>query len=597
MGRPGETPLWPPLDRSAARAYRPKLIRPNLEKPLPEQRLALLKLQKRLLDADLVRRHVAVLTGLAAVSLYLPWPQVVLSLLIYLPGDMLLTHALRRLVAQPRSQLWLGLMLGGAFTTMSGYLLAGAFFWQVPGELSKIVTLIYVFGGMLSVMLVRTVYMPLTVVNSLPLAFFAVYIGVVESQRLALRDMAFLSFAVLVLAGYFTLTLVTYLRIHRELAMARDAALARVETQRRFLATMSHELRTPLNGILGMSQALIRSHPGIGAEVIHDSARAMTNMVGDLLDNAAIDAGALRIELRPCALAEELQRVIAQWQGRFADRGLSLTLELHPGLPARLIADPLRLSQCLSNLLSNALRHTTKGGVAVAAQPHPTGLEITVTDSGEGLPPGAELRLFRPYEQIGTRQNSTQSGSGLGLSITRGLARAMGGNVTYERRETGGSRFHLTIAAPLPPTLSPVKGNAPDPDTALRSASVLVVDDIATNRLVLRLMLSSRGVTVAEAASGQAALAHLQTARPDAVLMDLRMPDLSGSDTLALMRSAGFDGPVIAVSADAAPEEQRGALASGFDGYLTKPVEDGALTAVLAAVLAAVLTKAPDQDG
>jgi signal transduction histidine kinase len=584
MGSPVKV-LWPPLDRSPPPAYRPRLIRPNRSKPLPEQRLALLKLQKRLLDADLVRRHVAVLTGLAAVSLYLPWPQVALSLAIYLPGDMLLTHALRRLIAQPRSQLWQGLMLGGAFTTMSGYLLAAVFFWQVPGELSKIVTLIYVFGGMLSVMLVRTVYMPLTVVNSLPLAFFAIYVGVIESQRLALQDMAFLGFAVLVLAGYFTLTLVTYLRIHRELAMARDGALARVETQRRFLATMSHELRTPLNGILGMSQALTRSHPGIGAEVIHDSARAMTNMVGDLLDNAAIDAGALRIELRPCALAEELQRVIAQWQGRFADRGLSLTLELHPGLPARVVTDPLRLSQCLSNLLSNALRHTAEGGVVVAACPHPTGLEISVTDSGEGLPPGTEARLFRPYEQIGTRQKSGQSGSGLGLSITRGLARAMGGNVTYERPETGGSRFRLTVAAPLPPVLSLTEGNAPDLGTTLRHALVLVVDDIATNRLVLRLLLSSRGVKVAEAASGQAALAYLQTARPDAVLMDLRMPGLSGSDTLALMRTAGFDGPVIAVSADVAPEGQRGALAAGFDGYLTKPVEDSALTAILIGAL------------
>lgn len=548
-----------------------------------EQRLPLIKLQKRLLDADLPRRHAAVLSGLTAASFYMSFGKVVLSFVVYLLGDILLTVALRRLIREPQSRGWHILMFCGAFTTMTGFLLLAAFLWLEPGEVSKIVALTYVFGGMLSVMLVRSVYLPLTIVNSLPLILFGLFVAIVEARSLEPGDLILLYFAMFVLGSYFTITLGSYTRTHREVALGRDAALARAETQKRFLATMSHELRTPLNGILGMAQVLTRSHPGIGAEVIRDNAASMSRMVGDLLDSAAIDAGALRIDPRPCDPTAEIARCVADWQPRFAAEGLALEMSFGNSLPPRIMADPLRLSQCLSNLLSNALRHTQSGGATLVARWFSGLLEITLTDTGSGLPAGAETRLFRPYEQI-SRAAGNAGGTGLGLSITRGLARAMGGDVTYERPTSAGSRFCLTLLAPaVPETAAPAPvAGAP---ASLNASRILVVDDIATNRLVLRLLLSSHGVRVVEAASGREALNEVSEQAPCAVLMDLRMPDLSGFDTMELMRQGGYKGPIVAVSADAAPEQQRGALAQGFDGYLTKPVQDDSLVQVLTKVL------------
>ena len=177
-----------------------------------------------------------------------------------------------------------------AFACMSTYLIPAVLLWQVAGSTAKAGAMIHIFGGMLSIMLVRTAYRPMTIANSLPLAGVVPIIAILETETEGSGDQIFLGAAVLILAGYFILTLQAALRSNRALAGARDAALARVETQRRFLATMSHELRTPLNGILGIAQGLVASHPGQGAESICDSAREMSAMVDDLLDNAAIAA-------------------------------------------------------------------------------------------------------------------------------------------------------------------------------------------------------------------------------------------------------------------------------------------------------------------
>lgn len=555
---------------------------------MPDQQLALLKVQKRLLDDDLVRRNMAIFVGLISSALFLTPLQIAIGFATYLPADVALTLALGRLIGSPTSRFWFGAVLFSAFWAMSSYLLPAAMLWQVPGPASKVGAVIYTVGGMLSIMLVRTVYRPMTIANSLPLLGMIVFVAVSERNSVPPVELAFLTFAMAVLAGYFALTLNSYLRIHSELSMARDAALARVETQRRFLATMSHELRTPLNGILGVSQALVQSHPDIGAEVIRDSARAMTRMVGDLLDHAAIDAGALRIAPRPCNPVDEVQRLSALWQARFAEKGLELTLTLGAKLPEQIMADPVRLAQCVSNLLANALHHTPSGTVELALSRSPVGLQITVTDSGPGLPAGAEQRLFRPYEQIQTADPARRKGSGLGLSISRGLARAMGGDLVFERPIQGGARFRLTFRAEAP---APSAVRVSTPTTAaprhdlLANLRVLVVDDIATNRLVLRLLLAQHQSIVAEAQSGQAALQALAEVRPEVILLDLRMPGLSGQETLTRLRDAGFGGPIIAVSADAAPEEQRGAIAFGFDGYLIKPVEESALVAVISKTL------------
>lgn len=550
-----------------------------------------------MLEADMPRRLLAVTASGLVGLLYLSPVQVAMFLGLYYPCDLLLVFALRRLCSQPDSGSWLRLVQLAAFCNMSAYLVPAVMLWLEPGAPPKLGAALFVFGGMLSVMLVRAAFLPMTLANSLPLAGFVVVIGYLEHDTADGRELLFLTLCVLLLSAYFMMTLRSAVQINRELSLARDQALARVATQRRFLATMSHELRTPLNGILGMAQELVSAHPGVGAEVIRDSARDMAAMVGDLLDNAAIEAGAVRIKTLPTDTRDLLRRVEDRWLPAFKAKRLTLRLSTAPDLPDRLMLDPLRVMQCLSNLLANALRHTREGGAELVIRTQGHRLVATLTDTGPGLPADFEGQLFQPFFALATDLPDYGPSTGLGLSICRGLARAMGGDVTYERPAQGGSRFHLMIATSVQdPSDAPAADGAAaclgapnarpqvQGEDGLQDKHLLVVDDIATNRLVLRLALTSLGATSDEATSGDEALRLIAEshARPyDAVLMDLRMPGLSGFETLARMRQHGFARPVFAVSADTAPEEKSEALSHGFDGYLTKPVELAQLSALL----------------
>lgn len=563
---------------------------------MQDERRAQIILQRRMLDADTPRRWIAIFISGIVGLLYLdPW-QNGLFLSLYFPCDLALIIALHRLAHQPDAKSWLWLMQGAAFLNMATYLIPVVMLWQEPDIAPKLGAVLLVFGGMLSVMLVRSAFLPLTIANCLPLLVVVVVLVLIERPHSDGREALFMATSVALLAVYFVTTLRSALQINRTLAEARDTALARVATQRRFLTTMSHELRTPLNGILGVAQGLIARHPGLGIEVIRDSARDMAAMVGDLLDNAAIEADALRITRMPVEMAALVQRIADRWQPAFAAKGVSLTITCAADLPLWLMLDPLRITQCFSNLLANALRHTFEGGVALELRPHPLGLAATITDTGPGLPTGMESQLFQPFMALTTDASLVGLSSGLGLSICRGLAHLMGGDLTFERPSEGGSRFALTVFAPramagqnsgLDPAHAsgPVKVASPGP--SLSGLRVLVVDDIATNRLVLRLILTGLGADPTEAISGKEALRLLSAHTAlgfDAALMDIRMPGLSGFQTLTQMRNLGFTGPVIAVSADVTPENRTEALACGFDGYLTKPVEAEELAALLQSI-------------
>lgn len=563
---------------------------------MQDERRAQIILQKRMLDTDTPRRLFAISVSGIVGLLYLSLWQTAFYLSLYFPSDLALIVALHRLASRPdaKSRMWL--MQGAAFVNMAAYLIPVVMLWQEPDIAPKLGAVLFVFGGMLSVMLVRSALLPMTVANCLPLLVVVVVIVLIERPHSGGREALFMASSVALLAVYFITTLHSALRINRTLAETRDTALARVATQRQFLTTMSHELRTPLNGILGMAQGLIAHYPGLGVEVIRDSARDMAAMVGDLLDNAAIEAGALRITRMPVEVAALLQRIDDRWRPAFAAKGLTLTIICASDLPSRLMLDPLRITQCFSNLLANALRHTVDGGVALELRPHPLGLIATITDTGPGLPTGMESQLFQPFMALTTDVSVAGLSCGLGLSICRGLAQIMGGDLTFERPGEGGSRFALTVFAPRAmagptggpdPALASGTADTSSPNPNLSGLKVLVVDDIATNRLVLRLILTGLGADPTEAMSGNEAL-RLLSARTasgfDAALMDIRMPGLSGFQTLTQMRNLGFTGPVIAVSADAAPESQTEALACGFDGYLTKPVEAEQLVALLQSI-------------
>ncbi|WP_339332801.1 ATP-binding protein [uncultured Maricaulis sp.] len=363
-----------------------------------------------------------------------------------------------------------------------------------------------------------------------------------------------------------------------------------------FLANMSHEIRTPLNGILGLAQALrtssrSRQHQE-QARMIEESGTTLTQLLNDLLDMSKIEAGKMELALQPTepvALLENIQTLFGE---AATAKGLTLSLDLDPALPAQLLVDPLRLGQCVSNLVSNAIKFTPEGSVRVRAswQPQATRsgvLEIAVADTGIGIAEDKLQTLFAPFSQADAMTSSLFGGTGLGLSIARDLARLMGGDITASSEPGKGSEFILTLAAQATaeaqirlPDRSPDE-LAKDPAYAsLRDRRILLVEDNFINREVARAFLKPLNVTIVEAENGQAALDTLSQQAFDMVLMDVRMPVMDGLEATRRLRESGADWseiPVAALTASASEQEADACFDAGMDSFASKPLKPAIL--------------------
>jgi signal transduction histidine kinase/ActR/RegA family two-component response regulator len=400
------------------------------------------------------------------------------------------------------------------------------------------------------------------------------------------------------LAGSTALVLVALVRereekeAHAALSAARDAADRANAGKSRFLAHTSHELRTPLNGVLGLAQALARD-PALAGEqreravMLERAGRHLNALLNDVLDLSSMEAGRLELVPVPTRLPPLIEEVTDIARAAADAKGVTLRLEMAPDLPAAVLCDPLRVRQILHNLLGNAVKFTPPGGdVTLAVRRRPAGgLILTVTDDGPGVPEDIRSRLFEDYTRA-TREAAKGDGTGLGLAISSGLARAMDGSITFGTPPGGkGSVFEAWL--PLPDAEAPALPATAEPEprcaTRLR---VLVVDDVAVNRLVLRAILEGAGHRVIEAEDGSAALARLSAGEPpDVVLMDVLMPGMDGLETTRRIRA--LPGPasrvrILAVSAGAMPEQVAACREAGMDGHMNKPVDRRDLLATLA---------------
>ena len=390
-------------------------------------------------------------------------------------------------------------------------------------------------------------------------------------------------------------------RQERLLIEAREAAEREAESKQQFLSSMSHEIRTPLNGVVGLAQALKMTSLDAEqldlVETILDSSATLTALVNDVLDLSKIEAGKFEIVRAEHDVGEFLRRQSRLWMPRAREKGLELRLSTDSSLPDRLAFDGVRVQQCLNNLISNAVKFTSEGGVTLNIESSPQAdgdqlVTIKVKDTGSGLDEATLSRLFQPFTQADALVAGKHGGTGLGLSITRKLAELMGGAAGASSEKGKGSEFFFSfVASPPGDVRAPGPGDeaaAASPEEEAKADSgglrVLVVDDNAMNRKVAVLLLKPLNAETVQAANGLEALEAMQAERFDAVLLDMHMPVLDGVDTIARIRASGEDWsktPVIAVTADASFGEAKRFVTLGLDGYLPKPLDAGELQAAV----------------
>jgi hypothetical protein len=384
-------------------------------------------------------------------------------------------------------------------------------------------------------------------------------------------------------------------------ALHRAEQATRLKSE--FLANMSHEIRTPLNGVLGMTQVLAHTSltPDQREQVatILDSGKTLMSILNDILDLSKIEAGKLEVTPVTGDLRHKLSRMIKLHAATAEEKGIKLQLFIDPSVPSRMKFDPVRVRQCVGNLVSNAIKFTEEGEVMVVVTCEPTEsghtrVIVHVSDSGCGIPAEKMDRVFESFSQADGSTTRRFGGTGLGLPITRKLARMMGGDVTVVSEPDRGSVFTLKFEAEAGEVVHLHEAVLPKPaapqtkQVGLGGRRALVVDDNGINRRVARTFLEHYGLVVSEAGDGNEALEALDYEPFDIVLMDIHMPGLDGAEAFKRLRnSASLNRivPVIALTADSMRGDREKYLAKGFDGYVAKPIDERSLVTVIGQVL------------
>ncbi len=408
-----------------------------------------------------------------------------------------------------------------------------------------------------------------------------------------------------------TLDLRVRQRTH-ELGLALERAEMAKRSRGEFLANMSHEIRTPMNAVLGMVYLALKSNPAPQQreylEKINSAGAHLMGVISNILDFSKIDAGRLDLEVGDFDLDRVLQNVVQLTEGRAKEKGLVLRLAVDKDVPLRLCGDPLRLGQIVINYVNNAIKFTDSGcidlsvrrehpGQGVASDPLHT-LRFEVTDSGMGLTPEQQARLFQSFEQADSSTTRKFGGTGLGLAICKQLASLMGGEVGVSSTPGAGSTFWCTVQ--LKAARGPAGGveAAPAPQVsleALRGRDILVVDDNAFNLEVARGLLENVGVAVMVATDGLQALNLLQECTFDCVLMDVHMPTMDGLEATRRIRADARSAHlgVIGLTANANREDHVRCFEAGMDAVLTKPIDPEHLLATLLTVVGRAESGAP----